>query len=323
MKTTVGIFHVLAGHWHVAAEELGLETVWAHENLMKVGKFFRLNRPNIPFTGNYQMFQRMREKDAAMGIAAPDMIVGSPPCVGISTGNPTAGKDHAANIEIIRFAEVVDAVEPKAFIMEMVHNFKTSKKFRDLYNQYKDILNRKYNFISPVLQLSRYGSPTKRKRVFFIGFHKDKIEGLFHGAVPTRMRIPTCPPALNIIVTGRDVFEGLDNPTEDEAVAQKRTHKWNPLWKGPYSVLLKKGIDYFRLPENGPGRTFTAVGGVYIRHPDGHRAITKEEAKRLIGFPDDWVINAGYSTVIRACAWGVPIMSLVPIIKHVVEEMEH
>ena len=135
------------------------------------------------------------------------------------------------------------------------------------------------------------------------------------------MRMPTCPPALNTIVTGRQVFEGLDNPTEDEAVAQKLTHKWNPLWKGPYSVLLKKGIDYFRLPEDGPGRTFTAVGGVYIRHPDGHRAITKHEAKRLIGFPDDWIINAGYSTVIRACAWGVPVMSLIPIIKHVVSEM--
>jgi len=190
-----------------------------------------------------------------------------------------------------------------------VSNFKTSKKFKDLYNKYREILKEHYDFISPVLHLHRYGSPTKRKRVFFIGFHRNYET------------TPTTPEAINTIVTARQIFEGLPNPTEDEAVAQGWTHKWNPKWKGPYSSLLKDP-NFFTLPEDMPGRTFTAVGGVYFRHPDNHRAITKAEAKRLMGLPDDYKIPAGFSTVIRACAWGVPVMSLNIIIDHVVKELK-
>ena len=152
--------------------------------------------------------------------------------------------------------------------------------------------------------------------MFFIGYHD------YHDKSPTR------PEADHWRTSeewkdARTLFEkaGLDNPTEDEAVADKRTHKWNPKWKGPFSCLEKYGIDYFRLPDGRPGKTMTAVGGVYIRHPDGHRAITKEEAKVLIGFPKDYAIPAGFSTVIRACAWGVPVRSLVKIIRYVVQEV--
>jgi site-specific DNA-cytosine methylase len=86
--------------------------------------------------------------------------------------------------------------------------------------------------------------------------------------------------------------------------------------------LKNHGKDYFRLWDGKPGRTFTAVGGVYFRHPDGHRAVTKDEAKVLMGLPPTYKIPAGYSTVVRACAWGVPVMSLEMIIGHVVEGMQ-
>lgn len=305
-----GIFHVLTGHWCIAAEICGLDVVWAHEDWMKVGKFFKINRPDIPFTNDYEVFKRKRMKVFTNLGDFANIIVGSPSGAGLSAGNPRAKPQHTSNQKVIRFAETVDLLQPQAFIMEAISTLKTSKKFRPLYNRYREILSRHYRFTSSVLQLHRYGSPTKRKRVFFIGFHW-KLG-----------RKPTMPPALNTVVTARQVFRGLPNPTEDEAVAEGLTHRWNPEWKGPFSALVRDP-DYFTLPEDKPGRTFTAVGGVYFRHPDNHRAITKAEAKRLMGLPDDWEIPAAYSMVVRACAWGVPVMSLVPIINHVVGEMKN
>lgn len=309
----MGIFGVLAGHWVVASEAEGLDIAWTYENwhdrrLKKMSKFFRLNYPRIPIYGYTQQ---------VMNAEHVDLIMGSPPCIGISTGNPDASPEHAANQGMIRFAEAVQHHKPKAFIMEMVAGFKTDKKFRPLYKEYTDLISENYNMLALVLNLENYHSPTNRKRVFFIGYHD------YLGKSPSR---PLSDPYRTSTEwkDARTLFEemGLDNPSEKEAVAQKRTHKWNPDWKGPFSCLKKYGIDYFQLPDEAPGKTFTAVGGVYVRHPDGHRAITKEEAKVLMGLPKDYIIPAGFSTVIRACAWGVPVMSLKMIIRHVVNEIE-
>lgn len=308
-----GIFGVLAGHWAVAALDCGLDIEWTYENrrdsrLKKMSSFFKINHPQIPLYGYAEQVMRATH---------PDIVMGSPPCIGISTGNPKSSPDHAANQGMLRFAEAVQHHQPKAFIMEMVSGFKTNKKFKPLYKEFIDIISEDYEMISPVLKLENYLSPTVRKRVFFIGYHE------YLGIRPSK------PPSKPWRTTmewkdARTLFKEahLDNPTEKEAVAAKRTHKWNPEWKGPFSCLAKYGINYFKLPDGKPGKTFTAVGGVYIRHPDGHRAITKEEAKVLIGFPRDYIIPAGFSTVIRACSWGVPLISLRLIIKHVVDKIE-
>jgi site-specific DNA-cytosine methylase len=311
----IGIFGVLAGHWAVSAEHLGHDVVWTYEwhadsRLKKMSKFFKMNHRSIPLYGyESQVINKADELPV-------DMIVGSPPCIGISTGNPNSKAGHGANQGMIAFARAVQAYKPKAFIMEMVSNFKTAAKFKPLLKEYEELIGEGYDFIGPVLNLENYDSPTKRKRVFFIGFREDL--GI-SPEVPYPSNWMTNPNWKD----ARTLFEeaGLDNPTEAEAVAAGRTHKWNPEWKGPFSCLLKYGIDYFRLPDKKPGKTMTAVGGVYIRHPDGHRAITKEEAKVLIGFDKDYNIPAGFSTVIRACAWGVPIMSLDNIVSQVVDQL--
>jgi len=304
----VGIFGCLAGHWVVSAKNVGLDVVWAFENgsdarLSKMASFMRFNHREIPFSDNFKWFMEKQRKQA-------DIIMGSPPCIGISTGNPNSKTDHAANQGMLMFADAVMHDKPSAFIMEMVAMFKKSTKFYPLYKQYMEKYQDEYNIISPILDLENYGSPTERERVFFIGFHKDLDYK------------PTIPKPLNTTVTARETFAkaGLDNPTEEEAVRAKRTQKWNPNWKGPYSSLTRDP-NFFTLPEDGPGRTFTAVGGSLTKHPDNHRCITKEEAKVLMGLPKDYRINAGFSTVIRACAWGVPVQSLDVIIKHVSSEL--
>lgn len=318
-KITTGLLHVLAGHWAVCADNLGLERKWAFEDyeldtrLKAVNKWYKLNfGVNNLFTDVEKL-----KRFATMEDNRVDLVMGSPPCIGISTGNPDSDSDHAANHAITRWASLVDLFEPNAFIMEMVHNFRTSKKYADIRKKYEDTLNKKYYWTAPVWNLSNgFGSPCDRKRVFYIGYH--------HKYNYT----PTMPNATEPIVNVLDVFNGkyyydtaLDNPTEKEAVARKMTKKFNPEWKGPYSSLVKDP-DFFTCLPDQPSRTFTAVGGAYFKHPDNHRLITKAEAKRLMGFPDDYHIKCGFSTTIRSCAWGVPIMSLDVIVGQVVDELQ-
>lgn len=314
----VGIFGVLAGHWVVSAKNLGHDVVWSYEwhadkRLKKMSMYMKANHREVPLYGTEKaLFAKHDNMPEEMAV---DMIIGSPPCIGISTGNPDSNADHGANQGMIAFARAVQKFKPKIFIMEMVSNFKTAAKFKPLLAQFTELISNGYNMISPVLNLENFHSPTKRKRVFFIGFREDfnkepeRPEEDFWGTS-------------EVWKDARTLFEeaGLPNPTEDEAVAQKLTHKWNPDWKGPFSCLAKYGINYFILPDGKPGKTMTAVGGVYIRHPDGHRAVTKQEAKVLIGFDKDYHISTGFSGTIRACAWGVPIKSLDMIMRQVVED---
>jgi len=292
----VGLFHPMAGHWAVACRELNLDIEWAYENLKLPLKYFKLNFPDIPIINDLD------------SLTPVDVVMGSPPCIGVSKANPAACPSHPANLEILRFAEAVRRLKPYAFIMEMVPRFKTSPIFRDLRNRYLSYL-KDYHIISPIVDLAEYRSPCHRKRVFYVGYNHKLLV------------VPTFPkPAGRMTV--REAFKGLPRLSEEEALEQGLTRKFNPKWLGPYRTLAKNP-QYYQLPWDGQGGVLTAVGGQYFKHPDGHRLITKREAARLMGLPDWFKLPESFSTAIKICAWGVPVYSLVIIIRHLMEELSY
>ena len=106
-----------------------------------------------------------------------DGIIGGPPCQGFShQGNNNL--EDPRNQLFIRFFEIVKETVPKFFLAENVPGI-LSRKNAQFIEQAKSKLENKYTILDPIpLTAMEYGVPTTRKRVFFFGYLKDKINSV-------------------------------------------------------------------------------------------------------------------------------------------------
>jgi len=295
-KLTAGIFFTMAGSWAVALKELGINIKW-HYCIKEFHEVFSLNFPEILMTDKLSDINE-----------EVDLIVGSPPCIGMSSANPNAKIDHNANQETLNFAMVVEILRPKAFIMEMVPTI-IRPKFEYLFNQYKSVLQMNYSFVYRIINFVDYGTPQVRKRFIILGLRKDNLNEIIF------------PNPSNKKITIKEAFYGLPKLTEKKAVEQELTRKFNPKWKAPFSKYIHNP-GYFQLKWEGVAPPFTAMGGVYFKHPDFlednleyHRLITYREAARLQEFPDNFRFVGKFSKQVKQISWGVPCKGIQPFIK--------
>ena len=111
-----------------------------------------------------------------------DIVIGSPPCQTFSTiGVPkikslrTEIKEDPRNYLFENYFQYIEYFKPKLFIMENVPTLETRYKGH-LFGKIKEkILNLGYNFDSSTLNSAEYGVPQIRRRLFIIGYKKDKF----------------------------------------------------------------------------------------------------------------------------------------------------
>lgn len=95
---------------------------------------------------------------------SPDIIIGGPPCQDFSHAGKRVEASRASLTE--SYAEIIDAIRPKYFVMENVDRAEKSKAFESARSIFKDA---GYGLTQMVLDASKCGVPQKRKRFFCIG----------------------------------------------------------------------------------------------------------------------------------------------------------
>lgn len=102
-----------------------------------------------------------------------DLIAGGPPCQGFSvSGKRQYGHIKEQNNLVEEFIRVVEAVEPKAVLIENVSGFRTGhiKPGNPVMSYLKAALSRLgYESDARVLQATDYGVPSLRSRIFVVG----------------------------------------------------------------------------------------------------------------------------------------------------------
>lgn len=293
-----GIFYTMAGSWAIALKNLGINIVWhfmPKERIHGINyqEVFHLNFPKVLVTDKYEEICDNKV----------DIIVGSPPCVGMSSANKSSSLNHVANLATLHFSIVVDVLRPKAFIMEMVPMIITPK-FKPLFDEYKKNFENNYNFQYQIIKFEDYGVPHHRKRFIIIGIRKDLEKDVV-------FPIPSF-----FATTVKMAFNKLPRLTEEEAIRQNLTIKFNPKWKGSWSAYLRPSNPYqLRWDKIAP--CVTALDTFYFKHPDFlledkayRRLITWREAARLQEFPDDFQFIGRHGDKIREVAWGVPCIGI-------------
>lgn len=132
-----------------------------------------------------------------------DLIIGGSPCQSFSTaGNRRAFEDSRGRA-MIKYAEIVQEIQPKAFLIENVRGLlSASLKHRKLNERgdnfpplteeeergsaLKYLLSKfpDYNIELELLNSAMYGVPQKRQRVFIVGIRKD-LNKFFEFPEPT------------------------------------------------------------------------------------------------------------------------------------------
>ncbi|PPD45438.1 MAG: DNA (cytosine-5-)-methyltransferase [Methylotenera sp.] len=101
-----------------------------------------------------------------------DLLVGCYPCQGFSQGG-LRDADNKLNLLYLEFARALNAIKPKAFIVENVSGMVRSNYSHLLIDQIKTFTEAGYNVVYKVLNAAHYGVAQERKRIFIVGIRND------------------------------------------------------------------------------------------------------------------------------------------------------
>jgi len=278
----------------------------------------------------------------------PTLVIGGPPCQGFSVigrMNP----DDPRSQHVDHFFDVVERLEPRAFVMENVKALGESPRWAFVRER---LLSRAaglgYERRLFVLNAQDYGVPQARERMFLIGVR---------GGTPERPTPTTagCPPSV------RSALERLPKfgePGNDAACAARVVPASKPIMRptAHRGSLLFNGSGR-PLDLNGPAKTIPAsMGGnatpiidqeelehgvepwvvSYHRRlqegkpalkqaPSRLRRITVQEAAALQSFPPDWKFSGPRVAQYRQVGNAVPPQlaeAVARALRHVLEQLD-
>lgn len=170
---------------------------------------------------------------AGLGVGQLAGLIGGPPCQGFSY----IGRRHEEdprNQMFGNFFRLVAETRPAFYLAENVPGI-LSGGYSEFVERAMDVLPKNYVRIAPFkVEAQKYGAPTTRKRVFFIGYDPDRVEALTEMDFEPKEGIPQ-------VLVG-DALRGL---TSVQAHWQSEQESWRHVGDMPkslYSSCVKNKI---------------------------------------------------------------------------------
>jgi len=219
-----------------------------------------------------------------------DVLDGSPPCQGFSTAGKRVVNDTRNDLSW-EFIRLIEGLKPRAFVMENVSGM-AKGGMRGRFNQILDGLKATgYRVEVRKLNAMYYGVPQSRERIIFIGM-RDGQEIKW----PEKQKIITVREAIGDLTDEQDASidhvwlnesligtKGYSDASKARQGEKYRLTYQRERWDRPASTITKLGI----------------IGKPYLSsahcHPAQTRTFSLLEVRRLCSFPDEFVLEAGWS----------------------------
>lgn len=259
-----------------------------------------------------------------------DIIIGGPPCQGMSLSGPRKF-DDPRNKLYLSYIRFVEQIRPKAFVIENVPGLVSLFKGQIKDSIIERLTNLGYNVQYHILCASDYGVPQSRKRVVFIGL-KDKSFNfnsiIKKELVTCKMALSDLPPLINEL--GEDPAEyETEVQNEYQKIMRENSEKVRNHIAAAHSEKVKHiislvpdGGNYKDLPEEYiKSRNFHVAwtrfcsykpaptidtGHRHHFHYKYNRVPTVRECARLQSFPDDFVFEGNKTQQFRQVGNAVP-----------------
>lgn len=218
-----------------------------------------------------------------------DVLHGGPPCQPFSHAGNRKGADDVRDM-VPEFVRAVLAIVPKAFVMENVSGLATKKFVDYLEAVFFQPLSLKFTIKTFILQAEDFGVPQRRKRIFFVGFHKARYAAKFEAPQKTHSWKQSFGTNLPKTMGTREAL-GLPQIGYDDIAPTIRSG-----WTGPRhttsvvnSATAMKDWNSLQIWPNGVAATRDAAAAFVAK--DGHFRLSVPDCMVLQGFPDDWPIK--------------------------------
>lgn len=204
--------------------QAGVQTVWANEHDPDAAATHTKALPGVDMHVGDVAEARLPSTRTV------DLVVGGPPCQGFSVAGKMDPNDPRSK-HVWTFLDVVETMEPRAFIMENVKALALNKRFSHLLPALRVRAGELgYGTQLMVLNAADHGVPQARERMFLIGVHGSQPDLRVETSPRTSLRscLASLPP--------------LGEPGNDRLCAAKVTPARRPvLRKSPYAGMLFNG----------------------------------------------------------------------------------
>lgn len=341
-------FFAGAGGLDMGLEQAGFDITLAVELMPKYVETVKANNPQAKIVqGDIMAFTKDRIYEQAQIVKSEEigLMVGGSPCQSFSTAGKRLAFESPGGQAMLKFADLVSEVQPRAFLLENVKGLLSAPlKTRPLNQQGEGfppltkeelrggalahILTKfpEYEVVYKLLNSADYGVPQKRERVFLVGIRKDlKRKFVFPEATHSSVALDGKKPW----VTVKEVFEDLENLEHHHTrYSEKRLQYMKMIPKGggnwrdlPKEVMekamggaYKSGggkVGYFRrLHWNRPSPTVLtspAQNSTNLGHPEHDRPLSIEEYLAIQEFPKGYMVQGSLNDQYTQIGNAVPV----------------
>ncbi|MDR1772332.1 MAG: DNA cytosine methyltransferase [Hungatella sp.] len=155
-----------AGGLDLGFEKAGFDIVFANEYDKTIWDTYRKNHSSPLDTRDIRQIQSSEVPDC-------DGIIGGPPCQSWSEAGALKGIEDARGQLFFDYIRILRDKQPKFFLAENVVGMLSSRHQQAVENIKHQFINAGYDLSVTLINVSDYGIPQDRKRVFYIGTRKD------------------------------------------------------------------------------------------------------------------------------------------------------
>ena len=344
--TAVSLF-TGAGGMDIGFEKAGVKVVVANELVKEAAETYKTNHSDGVMINDdiYNVLDDMEE------YAGVDFVFGGPPCQGFSVAGKMDPDDERSKL-IFTFLDVVEKIQPKAFVMENVKALGVLEKWEPIRRKYLDRAAKLgYQCMPFILNATEYGVSQKRERVFFIGI-KSGLDPFFE-----RHMMDMIEQQKNKAPIIRDLLQPLGKAGTEinpDTCTAKITFATHPIMrKSPYAGMYFNGqgrpinVDGYSntLPASMGGNKTPFVDEEYLYGnaesdwvvdyhqglvdgtivpefkdaPSRLRRITIKEAAKIQTFPDDYIFCGNKGKVYTQIGNAVPCKLAEAVARAVIE----
>ena len=319
-----------AGGLSYGFESAGFNILLGIDNDEKALDTFELNHNGAKsICGDITEITYEKDIKPLIGDKEIDVIIGGPPCQGMSLSGPRQF-DDPRNKLYLSYIRLVSEIQPKAFVIENVPGLVGlfGGKIKDsIIEKFTDL---GYSIQYKILCASDYGVPQNRRRVIFVGTKK----GEFQYPEPDDTVI-TCKMALSDLPALVDTLGDEEMPYETEPqndyqrlmrvnsacvrnhIAANHSEKVKNIISlvpagGNYKDLPEKyrntrnfHVAWTRFPDDKPAPTID-TGHRHHFHYKYNRVPTVRECARIQSFPDTFVFLGNKTQQFRQVGNAVP-----------------
>lgn len=274
------------GGLSLGIQNAGFDVIAGFDNWELAIKVYQQNFKHPAFMTDLGNFQGQFDTIARF---KPDIIAGGPPCQDFSSAGKRDESLGRGDLTI-SFAEIVNAIKPRFFIMENVDRFVKSIKDKEAKKIFK---SGNYGLSEKILNASLCGVPQSRKRFFWIG----ELDGEDRKIEPYLEK-----KLANQPMTIRQYFNSIDRDlTIDHYYRHPRSYKRRGVFSVDEPSPTVRGV-------NRP------IPKTYKHHPGDSalvssnvRPLTTVERSYLQTFPDNFLFQGSKTDLEQLIGNAVPV----------------